>query len=274
MTSRKYLPPRDADLAAWAGAFAAAVVASPAAYGLTPPQVASLPGRVTGFTSALEAATEPATRTAVAVAAKRTARAALESEIRTLVHAIRAAAPPDAALTSLGLPVYPPRTSRRTPPPPFPPTLSLTQLAPGRHRLRLLPPPHTAPGTRALPDEAAGAVLFYAPTPPLAHAHAPTRPTATDASRTTSDASRTATAPPLLTPAPDPTPRTPTEAQVGGFVPADDELTFAGMTTRPTAEITYPAHLRGKRVAVYARWYNRKGQLGPLSLPLFATVAA
>lgn len=56
--------------------------------------------------------------------------------------------------------------------------------------------------------------------------------------------------------------------------PADLELwRFEGQATKAEFEVDYGGADVGKTALIVARWYNRKGETGPVSLPVNATVA-
>ncbi len=56
--------------------------------------------------------------------------------------------------------------------------------------------------------------------------------------------------------------------------PADlEKWRYEGQSTRAEATIGYNAEDVGKTVIIVARWFNRKGQVGPVSDPVIAVVA-
>jgi hypothetical protein len=56
--------------------------------------------------------------------------------------------------------------------------------------------------------------------------------------------------------------------------PADlEKWRYEGQSTRAEATIGYNAEDVGRTVIIVARWFNRKGQVGPVSDPVIAVVA-
>src|SRR5437016_1820127 len=102
-----FLPSSDADLLAFAQNFSTKVTATPVPYGLVAGDATALAALVTSFTTALNTANTPATRTAVTVASKDTARAVLVTELRQLARRVQATPTVTAAQRiELGLPVH------------------------------------------------------------------------------------------------------------------------------------------------------------------------
>lgn len=69
-----YIPAKDADFANWSANFATLIAASPATYGLTSGDAATITAADAAFQTAYSTAINPATRTPVTVQAKDTAR--------------------------------------------------------------------------------------------------------------------------------------------------------------------------------------------------------
>lgn len=76
-----YFPTRNADQATWATNFNTLLTANPTDYGLTAPDAVIVDGVVDTFIAALATATNPATRTPVAIAAKDAALAAMKAVV-------------------------------------------------------------------------------------------------------------------------------------------------------------------------------------------------
>jgi len=61
----------------------------------------------------------------------------------------------------------------------------------------------------------------------------------------------------------------------GATPPAtSDDGKFAGVTTRSRFALHLPADAGGKMLWVLAQWINAKGELGPVSAPVFSRIAA
>lgn len=109
-----YIPTKDQDFNAWLINFNAISVASGVAtYGMTSGEVTAITGVTTAFSAALALAVDPYTRTPATVAAKDTARAAVQQLVRPI--AVRVSLSPsitNAEKTTLGVTV---RSGTRTP---------------------------------------------------------------------------------------------------------------------------------------------------------------
>lgn len=77
-----YIPNGDADAVNWASNFSTELTAAPTDYGLVAGNAVTVAAVVDPFVAAFAAATNPATRTPVTIAAKDAARAAMESTVR------------------------------------------------------------------------------------------------------------------------------------------------------------------------------------------------
>lgn len=86
MPATDFIPPKDADLSAWATNFSTVITASPATYGLVAGQATTFATLKTAFVSALATATNPGTRTPAAIAAKDSARSAMVANARVLAR--------------------------------------------------------------------------------------------------------------------------------------------------------------------------------------------
>lgn len=114
--SRDYIPAGDADLLAWATNYSALITISPTTYGLVAGDATATAAALTTYSTALTAATNPATRTSVTVATKDTARANLVALCRSQVDKIQATTTvTPTQKTNLGITV---RITTRTPVPP------------------------------------------------------------------------------------------------------------------------------------------------------------
>jgi hypothetical protein len=84
-----YIPRRDANAAQWAQNFAQHIAATPAAFGLTAGDAATITAAADAFAGALLVAVNEATRTRATVAAKDAARAAMEFLLRHYAQRVR-----------------------------------------------------------------------------------------------------------------------------------------------------------------------------------------
>jgi hypothetical protein len=84
MANAPYIPAKDALFAAWLLNFSTLLTASPVTYGLTAPDAVTVAGVNGTFQAAYATATNPATRTSGAVAAKDVARLDAEAIVRPL----------------------------------------------------------------------------------------------------------------------------------------------------------------------------------------------
>ena len=117
--SNDYIPAPDADADSWFTNFAVVVAADPTAVGLELADSTTISAATDEFTDKLTLATDPATRTPVAVAAKDEARRVAETTVRPFAQLINAnPAVTDQQRVSLGL------TVRKTTPTPTPPPAS------------------------------------------------------------------------------------------------------------------------------------------------------
>ena len=87
-TKSSFIPDADAALLAWALNFSAKVTAEAALLGVSVAQSANLSGLTTAFQAALQAATEPSTRTKITVEGKRVAKSNLVTDIRYVAKII------------------------------------------------------------------------------------------------------------------------------------------------------------------------------------------
>ena len=85
-----FLPNKDAGLLAWATNFSTRITATPVAYGLVAAQATAFTGVLSPFSAALTTATNPATRTRSAVAAKDAAKKPLQALARDLARVVNA----------------------------------------------------------------------------------------------------------------------------------------------------------------------------------------
>ena len=83
-----YLPARDINFDAWLNNFASLTTATPAAYGLSVGDAATIAAQVAAWTAAYTPILSPATKTATAVAAKVTARVTVAGQVRTWAQGV------------------------------------------------------------------------------------------------------------------------------------------------------------------------------------------
>ena len=225
MPSQSYLPSRDEELSTWAGNYSSKITATPVAYGLLAADATALAALVASFNTALGAATNPATRTAVTVASKDTAKVALVADIRSLARRIQATPSVTAAQkTELGLTVHD-EVPSPVPPPATRPLVAVMSTAARMINIRLSD--ETTPTRRARPTGTSGAEVYSFV------------PTASEAP------------------------------------PADlENWRFEGMATRSDFAVDFNAADIGKSATIVARWFNRKGETGPVSNPITGTIAA
>ena len=115
MANSDWLDTSDGPLLTFATDFSSKVTATPTAFSLTAGDATSLASLVSGFSTALAAANDPATRTKVTVAAKQTAKILLVADIRALAKRVQASPTvTPAQKASLGLPIH---SSSHTPQP-------------------------------------------------------------------------------------------------------------------------------------------------------------
>jgi hypothetical protein len=114
-TNADYIPQGDAALQLWAANYSSLITASPTTYGLIAGDATATAAALATYATQLTAATNPATRTSVTVAAKDSARATLVALIRSQVNKIQAVPTvTPTQKTSLGITV---RSTTRTPVP-------------------------------------------------------------------------------------------------------------------------------------------------------------
>lgn len=83
-----YIPPRDADLLAWAVNFSTLLTASPATYGLVAADATAVAAAEASFAAAYAVAVSPSTRTPTSVAAKDAARVNMLATVRPYAQRI------------------------------------------------------------------------------------------------------------------------------------------------------------------------------------------
>lgn len=88
MPAPSYIPSTDAGFVAFLANLAALTTANPATYGLTAPNAAAITAESNAFAAAYTAATDPATKTKVTVAAKDAARNHAEEVVRPLCQQV------------------------------------------------------------------------------------------------------------------------------------------------------------------------------------------
>jgi hypothetical protein len=156
--SRDYIPGREAEQVNFVGNFAAVVTLKAAALGVPLPLAASNQAAADDYAAAYATATDPATRTAAAVADKSDKRRASVASTRRVAAVVRAN--PDLGphvMADLGLR---PRDARHSPSPApeAPPAVNVLSVFGCTARVRLTDPAN--PARRGKPDHVAGAQVF------------------------------------------------------------------------------------------------------------------
>lgn len=220
-----WIPALDTDLDDFQANFNTKITATPTAYGLVAGDATAFAVLATAFTAALVAATNPATRTAVTVATKQTARVVLVASLRSLAKRIQAyAAITPTLLTGLGLTVRD-TTPTRIVAPSSKPVCNVFSINSRRHTINIVD--EATPLQKARPFGASACLVFSF---------------------------------------------TPTAAE---DAPGDIELwRFEGLATKFSYDVTYAAGEVGKLASIRTQWVNRRGERGPLSDVITATVAA
>lgn len=83
-----YIPSRDSAFSNWLDNFASLIAASPAVYGLTAGDAATISGLKSSWSAAYTPVTSPSTKTPAAVAAKNTARVSVTQQVRTYAQQV------------------------------------------------------------------------------------------------------------------------------------------------------------------------------------------
>lgn len=155
-----YIPQKDADFGPWLLNLAVLSTATPATYGLTAPEAATITAQSDLWQPAYTTAVDPGTRTPAAVANKDAVRAAAEQTVRPLcVRVSLNPAVTDENKTALGV------TVRKVIPTPVPapltrPGLILSSVQPGVQNLRYIDA--DLPDGKAKPPGAIGVQLYAA----------------------------------------------------------------------------------------------------------------
>lgn len=156
--STDWLPRRDLDLRRFSANAVERIAPDPMVWGLSESDSASLSAASAAFSAALQVAGDPLTRTRCHVEGKRVARAALETNLRSVVGRVRhCPAVSDEMCLELGLrphdgvltPAAPPRSQ---------PMLGIVAIARLRQRLHIADLENTA--RRARPADAIGAEVY------------------------------------------------------------------------------------------------------------------
>jgi hypothetical protein len=155
-----YIPQSDAEFNDWSLNFSAKLTASPGTYGLVAADAVAVAASLAVWSPAYAAATAPASRTPVTIAAKTSARAALTALARPL--AVKVSLNPSVSSANkiaLGVTA---RSGVRTPitAPTVSPALTLLSATPGQLNISYADP--STPDTKAVPDGCAGVELFVA----------------------------------------------------------------------------------------------------------------
>lgn len=135
MATPPYIPASDSGFDAWLANFSTLITAAPTTYGLVAGDATAIAAQQTAWAAAYALVVNPATKTAVTVAAKDAARATAESVVRP--YAVQISQNPGVTngdKTAVGV------TVKKTiptpvPPPTTTPTLSLVQGSPLSHQL-------------------------------------------------------------------------------------------------------------------------------------------
>lgn len=138
MPSGDFIPTGDTAFRNWSLNFSTLITASPTTYGLVAGDATAYAALHSTYAAALTAATDPATRTSVTVAAKDAARAAAVAKARELAAKVQATTTvTPAQKTSLGIT---PRDTGRTPvpPPSTRPVVTIVSTTGGNFVLRVI----------------------------------------------------------------------------------------------------------------------------------------
>lgn len=159
MPRTDWVPAKDTDLDAFNVNFSTKITAAPTTYGLVAGDATAFASLKTDFSTKLQTATDPGTRTKVTVASKDTSRAAVVAALRSLARRVQAYSAITAALLSdLGLTV---RDTVSTPIP-APSTKPLVNVAgTGSLAATIRLADETTPTSRARPFGASGCQVFY-----------------------------------------------------------------------------------------------------------------
>ena len=134
-----YIPAPDSSFLSWILNFATLLALNPALFGLTAPDAVLVDAQATAFDIALTAATDPATRTPVTVAAKDASRASAESIVRPYAVAISLnPAVTNGDKVAIGVTVRS-TTPTPIPAPVTPPVIALLSAFPLVHQLQITP---------------------------------------------------------------------------------------------------------------------------------------
>jgi hypothetical protein len=155
---KDFIPARDEEFADFVSNFSTLVTAAPTSYGLTAAIATTLSGKVSAFTSARTAATNPGTRGPATVLAKDIARRDLEGYVRQLARAVQGTLTvTDPQRQALGLTVRDKEPSP-IPPPATAPQANIVSVNGNTVRVRLTDP--AFPTKRGRPDGVDGAAIF------------------------------------------------------------------------------------------------------------------
>jgi hypothetical protein len=155
-----YIPRRDANAAEWAANFARHVAATPAAYGLSAGDAATIAAAADAFSAAVLVAVNPPTRTRGTVAAKDAARAAMEFLLRHYAQRVRMNRGVSNELKAALAITIGDRTKTRIATPATCPLVAVIGATPGRHTVRFADSAN--PERRGKPFGVVGLQLFVA----------------------------------------------------------------------------------------------------------------
>lgn len=153
-----YIPPKDADLAAWAENFSDLITANPTTYGLQAADAVVIAAANAPWQAAYLVAVNPGTRTTVTIAAKNAAKVAFITLARTYASQIRIN-PGVANADKLDLGLNLPNNSPSPIPPPATwPILAVPTAGPALHEIRFAD--SSSPASRAKPPLVVQMQLF------------------------------------------------------------------------------------------------------------------
>lgn len=157
---KDFFPDREADMIDWGRNVIDTLTAAEGHYGVPPDQLAAITEAFVVFEQAYAVASQPATRTQPAVAAKNAGRKLFERQARLLSQRLKANADlSDQDRIDLGINVPKPRRQHVNPPESAP-VVQVKRIDGNRATIRLRNLDNSA--TRALPDTAVGATILWA----------------------------------------------------------------------------------------------------------------
>lgn len=221
-SQQPFVPRRDHDFSQWAMSFAQIVSDDPGRYAISPTEAQALTQWAQTFADALRQASEPVTRTQVAVSEKDAARNSTEAFFRNIAALIRVNnGISDSDKIALG--IRPRNTSwTHVNVPDTSPLLRIIAATPGMHTLAYADT--FTPTSRAKPFGAACLHLVM-------------------------------------------------DVSFDGQPPSLERAKFVGSFTRQPMLVHHVPEHRGRQATYWGRWANRRGEMGPWSLPVSFTIA-